>query len=219
MEVNIQGKPAFAHLKVTLQPGESILAESDAMLEMQPQLSFKTGFNGGFLRAVVRKFFGGESLFINTFKNETSTPLQVAFTQGIPGDIYELELNNESFCLQNGAYIASEPSVKLGVKWAGLGSFIGREGLFKLVVSGKGKVYFGSYGGIVEKTIHGELIVDSGHLIAYDPNMKLKATLPAGIITSIFSGEGLVTRVEGNGKLFIQTRSFSGLASWVNRHL
>jgi uncharacterized protein (AIM24 family) len=47
----------------------------------------------------------------------------------------------------------------------------------------------------------------------------LKPQLAGGIISSIFGGEGFVTRVEGKGKIFLQTRNISGLASWVNRHI
>ena len=36
---------------------------------------------------------------------------------------------------------------------------------------------------------------------------------------SFFGGEGLVTRVVGRGRIVIQTRSVSGLASWINPKL
>ena len=80
-------------------------------------------------------------------------------------------------------------------------------------------MFFGAYGGILEKEINGEFIVDSGHLVAYEPTMKLKPQLAGGIFSSFFGGEGFVTRVEGKGKIYIQTRNLSGLATWVNRHI
>jgi uncharacterized protein (AIM24 family) len=49
--------------------------------------------------------------------------------------------------------------------------------------------------------------------------MKLKMQLAGGIFSSFFSGEGLVTRVEGKGKVWIQTRSLSGLVGWLNPKL
>jgi uncharacterized protein (TIGR00266 family) len=119
--------------------------------------------------------------------------------------------------LQGGAYVASTPGVKLGVKWAGIASFIGGEGLFKLQVSGTGKVLFGAYGALIEKEIDGEYIVDSSHLVGYTPDMKLKMQLSGGILSSFFGGEGLVTRVEGKGKIIIQSRSVSGLTKWLNK--
>ncbi len=217
MNLKIEGKPVFAHAFIELQPGETCLAEPDAMSSMDAALDLDARFNGGLFMGLIKKYFGGESLFINHFQNNTDQPLQLHLSQATPGDIEVKELNGESYCLQHGAYIASENSVKLGVRWAGLGSFIGGEGLFKLVVSGYGKVIFGAYGGILEKDINGEFIVDSGHLVAYEPNMRLKPQLAGGIFSSFFGGEGFVTRVEGKGKIYLQTRNLSGFASWVNR--
>ncbi len=51
------------------------------------------------------------------------------------------------------------------------------------------------------------------------PTMKVKGQLAGGLIGSFFGGEGIVMRIEGKGKIYIQTRNVSGLASWVNRHL
>ncbi|MFK7050561.1 MULTISPECIES: TIGR00266 family protein [Flavobacterium] len=220
MKIKTEGKPAFAYVMVELEPGETIIAESDAMSSMSAELDLDAKFNGGFLVALMRKFLGGESLFINHFRNNTSKTLSLHLTQTTPGDIEIKELDGtQSYCIQRGAYIASEKGVKLSVKWAGLGSLIGGEGLFKLVVSGTGRVIFGAYGGILEKEIDGEYIVDTGHLVAYEPGMKLKPQLSGGIFSSFFGGEGFVTRVEGKGKIYIQTRNISGLVSWINRQL
>lgn len=219
MKVEIEGKPVFAYIKVELQPGEKFIAEADAMATMSSELDMDAKFNGGFFRAVLKKIFGGETLFVNHFTNNTNQPLNLTLAQPTPGDMVVKTLNGESYCLQKGAYIASDPGVKMGVKWAGFGSLIGGEGLFKLVVSGQGNVYFGAYGGLIEHEISGEYIVDSGHLVAYEPSMKLKPQLSGGLLSSFFGGEGFVTRVEGKGKIYLQTRNVSGLASWVNRHL
>ncbi|NME70332.1 TIGR00266 family protein [Flammeovirga aprica] len=219
MNLDVKGKPAFAHVHVTIEPGESFVAESDAMSSMSAQLDMTAELNGGFFNAILKKVFGGETLFVNRFTNNTSEPLTLTITQPTPGDMEVKELNGESFCLQQGAYIASTPDLKLGVKWAGFGSWIGGEGLFKLMVSGHGKVIFGSFGGLIEREVNGEFIVDTSHLVGYEPGMKLKPQLSGGIFSSLFGGEGLVTRVEGSGKIFIQTRSLSGMTSWVNRNL
>lgn len=219
MKLTVEGKPVFAHVIVELDPGESFVAESDAMSSMSSDLDMNATFNGGFFKALLKRFFGGESLFINTFKNNTSKTLNLHLTQPTPGDIAVKELNGESYCIQKGAYVASDASVNLGIKWAGFASFIAGEGLFKLVVSGHGKVVFGAYGGIIEKEINGEYIVESGHLVAYEPTMNLKLQLAGGVFGSLFGGEGFVTRIEGKGKIYLQTRSMSSLAAWVNRFL
>jgi uncharacterized protein (TIGR00266 family) len=219
MKSQINGAPSFAHIHIDLGPGESIVAESDAMASMSADIDMQTRWNGGFLRAVLKRVLGDESLFVNEFINNTNIPQRITLTQPTPGDIREIELNNSSICLQPGAFIAATPGLHLGIRYAGLASFIAREGLFKLEVTGTGKLFYGAYGGIIEKQVVGEYIVDSGHLVAYEPQLTLSLKLSGGIISSFTSGEGIVTKVSGNGKIQIQTRSLEGLASWINPHL
>ena len=137
MNVTIQAKPAFAYLDVYLEPGETIIAESDAMSSMDTRIDMVAKLNGGIFGGLIRKFLTSESLFINHFVNTGTTTAHMTIVQSTPGDTVVKELDNETYYLQPGAYIASTPSVKLGVKWAGISSFIGGEGLFKFQVSAK----------------------------------------------------------------------------------
>ncbi len=219
MKSQINGEPSFAHIHVDLDPGESIIAESDAMASMAVEIDIQTKLNGNLFSALLKKFLGDESFFINEYKNISNSPKRITLTQATPGNIKEMELHNSSICLQPGAYIASSPGLHLGIRYAGIASFIAREGLFKLEVSGTGKLFYGAYGGIIEKEVFGEYIVDSGYLVAYEPHLKLSLRLAGGIISSILSGEGIVTKVTGNGKIQLQSRSLEGLASWINPHL
>ncbi len=220
MRVDIRHAPSFATLFVVLQSGESIVAESDAMASMSSETGIRTRFNGGFWRGLLRRIFGGESLFINEFFCPEGVPsVELVLTQPSPGDIHCMELQGTSLFLQPGAYVASDPGVSMGVGWAGFASWIGGEGLFRLKVSGTGRVWFGGYGGIFAKKVQGNYIVDTGHLIAYEPTLGLHPALSGGIFSSIFGGEGLVTRVEGQGIIYLQSRSMDGLAGWTNGYL
>ena len=216
MLVKIEGKPSFAHLQVLLNPGESIVAESDAMASMAADLDMQTKFNGGFFSGLCKKFLGGESLFINQFTNNTDGQRRLTLVQPTPGDVARIDLNDSSLCLQPGAYLASTPGIKLGLKWAGIASLIGREGLFKLVVSGTGTVWYGAYGALLNREVDGEFIVDTSHLVTYEPQLKIKTQLAGDLFTSFFSGEGLVMRIKGKGRIAIQTRSLEGLRNWLN---
>ena len=60
MEAEVRDKPAFANIRAELKAGDSIIAESDAMASMSSTIEMSTRWNGGFLSAVARKFFGGE---------------------------------------------------------------------------------------------------------------------------------------------------------------
>jgi len=217
MQTEIRDRPAFANIHVRLEPGDEIVAEADAMASMSSSIEMKTQWSGGFVAGVLKRIFGSESMFVNTFSTQTGGDL--VLTQPFPGDIQCLELNGNTMFLQPGAFIACEPGVKLGLGWAGWKMFIAREGLFRLKVSGQGKIWFGAYGGIFTREIDSEYIVDSGHLVAYEPTVGIKIALAGGIFSSFFSGEGFVTRVNGPGRIYMQSRSFDGLAAWTNSHL
>jgi uncharacterized protein (TIGR00266 family) len=217
LETQIRGRPAFANVLVRLGPEDSIVAESDAMASMSSSITLRTRWNGGFVAAVLRRLFGSESLFLNEFS--TTTRGELVLTQPMPGDIECLELKGQSLYLQPGAFLACDPGVTLGLGYAGLRSLLAREGLFRLKVSGQGRIWFGGYGGIIEKDLAGEYVVDSGHLLAYEPTVALRLGMSGSLFSSLLGGEGLVMRLQGPGRIYLQTRSLGALASWVNRHL
>ncbi len=220
MEARLEGSSAFRYIDATLAPGETLISESGAVASMAAELDLKAKLNGGLFRGLARKYLGGESLFINEITNNTRELKRVVLTSQAPGDVRSQQLRaGESICLEPGSYICSTPGIKLGVRWAGFVSFFAGEGLFKLVLTGEGTYWFGGYGAFLDKELNGEYIVDSGHLVAYDPGVKLKLQLSNGIFGSFFSGEGFVTRLQGRGKVVLQTRSLGGLAAWINPRL
>ncbi len=217
MEAEIRNKPSFANIHIKLGAGDLVIAEADAMASMSSTIDIKTKWSGGFTKAVLRRIFGSESMFVNEFSTESEGEL--ILTQPFPGDIVCIELKGNTLYLQPGAFLACEPGVTLGLGWAGVRMLVAREGLFRLKVSGTGRVWFGAYGGIFEREIGDEYIVDSGHLVAYEPSIKIRIGMAGGIFSSFFSGEGLVTKLTGPGRIYMQSRSFGGLAAWANSHL
>lgn len=217
MQTEIVNKPSFANIVVRLNAGDKIIAEAGAMTSMSTSVQIDTKWSGGVFRAILKRVFGGESMFINIYS--TATEGELRLTQPLPGDIECIELNGNTMYLQPGAFLACEPGVKLGLSWAGWRMLVAREGLFRLKVSGTGRVWFGAYGGIFQREIDSEYIVDTGHLVAYEPTVKVRVALAGGIFTSLFSGEGLVTKLNGPGRIYMQSRSFDGLAAWTNAHL
>ena len=72
MKYEIRYKPAFASIFVILNPGDSLTAEAGAMTSMDAKLSVKTEFSGGLISGLLKKFLGGESLFVNIFTNNSN---------------------------------------------------------------------------------------------------------------------------------------------------
>lgn len=215
MKYEIRYKPAFACLFVTLEPGEQVTAEAGSMVSMDGGITMKTVFSGGFLPAIMRSMFGGESLFVNIYRNTSNKRQTVILTQSMVGDIHRIDLSQGPICFQPGAYIAHTPGAKMGVRWAGFASWFAGEGLFKLQFTGQGRVFYGCYGGIMEKKIAGEYIVDNSHLVAYTPGIKMKIRMSGGLLGSLTSGEGLVNKLSGRGKVYLQSRSVDGLVGFL----
>ena len=220
METDIRYRPSFATLFVRLKPGDTLIAEAGAMASMDSSMQIRTKLNGGLFKGFLRKIFGGETMFINRFTvADGADGADLVLTQQTPGDMIEINLDNSALFLQPGAFIACDPEVKFQLKWAGFRSWFSGEGMFRLRVIGTGRVWIGGYGGIVERDIGETYTVDTGHLIAYEPSVGLKVGMSGGIFSSFFSGEGFVSKMQGPGKIYMQTRNMDGLASWTNAHL
>ena len=68
----------------------------------------------------------------------------------------------------------------------------------------------------MKRKITDEHLIDTVHVLAYPPHIKLKLSLAGGIFSSLFGGEGFVAKMEGNGEVLIQSRSIDGMAGWLN---
>ena len=219
MKYDIRYKPSFATLFLTLQPGEQIFAEAGAMASMSGKLSMDTAFFGGLIPGLLKSFLGGESLFLNEFSNKTQNPQEIVLTQSSVGDITQIQLNGREICLQPGAYIAHTKGTKVQLQWAGFASWFAGEGLFKLKLSGNGMVFFGAYGGLSTEDVQDSFVVDNGHLVAYEPSIKMNVGLSGGMVGSLTSGEGFINRLEGRGKVYLQSRSVDGLVRFLRPKL
>ncbi|MDX2212411.1 MAG: TIGR00266 family protein [Oculatellaceae cyanobacterium bins.114] len=215
MRYEIRYKPAFATIFLTLNPGDRITTEAGSMASMSAQLSMNTEFSGGLIPGLLKAFLGGESLFVNTFTNSTQQPLELVLTQSTVGDVGMIELKGNAICFQPGAYVAHTPGIQMGIEWAGFSSWLAGEGLFKLKLSGTGLVFFGGYGGLTQRQVNGEYVVDTGHLVAYEPGLQMNIRMAGGLIGSVTSGEGLVNRLTGKGMIYLQSRSVDGLVRFL----
>lgn len=219
MKHEIMDSPDFGMLKITFEsPGEKIIAESGAMVAMSDGLGLETNMRGGLLAAAKRKLLGGESLFQNTF-TATASNQELYISPPVEGDLRALNLNaGETFFLQSGAYVAHiGDELQLDTKWGGAKNFFGGVGLFILKAVGPGTVYYSSYGALHEVEISGGYTCDNGHMIGWTDGLDYSVRKFGGFKGLFFSGEGLVCDFQGQGRLYLQTRNPSSLASFLHR--
>jgi len=214
MQVNVLYRPSQSVAQCWLQPGESVMAESGAMMGMSTNVQMQTQ-SGGIMKGLKRALFGGESFFRNTFTAQGGQG-EVLFTTPLCGDMTVLEVGQTQWNIQNSAYVASSATVDVQTQ-ASLKGFFSGAGLFVLATQGQGQCIVGAFGAIEPMTVQGELIVDTGHLVAWDNRLQYKITKASqsGWIASFLSGEGLVCHFTGNGVVYIQSRNAQEYGSTV----
>lgn len=203
-------RPDFSFLTVQVAQNQTVKVEASAMAAMSTNMKMKTKMKGGFSR-----FLTGESLFINEFTADGG-PGEISIAPGSPGDMDHVYLENDTMYLQNSAYVASSMSVNVESKWQGLvKGFFSGESLFLIRCSGTGDLWFNTFGALIEIDVAGSYVVDTSYIVAFTEGLTYSVGPVGGYKSLFLSGEGLVCRFSGNGKLWIQTRQIPAFGSWV----
>lgn len=216
MEIEVLYRPSYSAARVMLGAGESMTAESGAMISMSSGIEIETSTRGGLLKSLARSALGGESFFVNTFTAGADGG-EVMLAPALPGDVQNVELGPRPLVVQSGSFLASSSAVQVDTKWGGAKTFFAREGLFMLHCSGQGSLVLSSYGAMHEKELGDseKFIVDSGHLVAFSADMDFNVRRVGGLKSTLLSGEGLVVELQGPGTVVLQTRSEDAFLSWL----
>ena len=136
-----------------------------------------------------------------------------------PGAIVHRKMEGELLRLSAGSYLASSAGISLETRFGGLKALFSGEGAFVFDAQGEGDLLFNAYGAIVERELDGELTVDTGHVVAWESSLDYSIEGMGGLKQTLFSGEGLVMRFSGSGKIWLQTRTLSETAGWITPYL
>jgi uncharacterized protein (TIGR00266 family) len=205
MQTNLLYQPSQSLAQCWLAPGESVVAESGAMVGMSTNVQMTTQ-SGGLMKGL-KRLFGGESFFRNTFTAQGGQG-EVLFATPLCGDMAVLEAGQRQWCIQNSAYVASSPAVDVKTKSGGFKGMFSGAGLFVLETQGQGQVIIGTFGALEPVQVDGSMVIDTGHLAAWESTLQYKVGKSgAGWIASFLSGEGLVCHFQGQGTVYLQSRN------------
>lgn len=182
---------------------ETVRAESGALCYMVGNIdmySYLMPSIGGLLTSVMVD----EAVYRPTYTGTGTITLESSL-----GGFHILDLNNEEWILEKGAYWASDGSVSLGYHREGIyTSFWAGEGFVYLQtkVKGYGKVVVTTRGPVEEITLkEGEEIVVGGHyVICRTAEVSMKIRRPTKNIMGVFtSGEKLMRVFTGPGRVLL----------------
>lgn len=209
-DFKMEHKPDFGFITVKIPANQTLKVEASAMATMDTNVQMTTRAKGGFGR-----FLTGESIFINEFTAVNGAG-EIGIAPGSPGDVDHVYLENTTIYLQNSAFVAAGMGVNIESKWQGMiKGFFSGEKLFLIKCSGRGDLFFNTYGGIIEIDVEDNYVVDTGHVVAFTEGLDYNVSMVGGYKSFFLSKEGLVCRFRGRGKVWIQTRKFAPFAGWI----
>ncbi len=224
MEYQLSSTSAFPLVHVTLQDKEEIQIESGAMVYHNPSITLEGKMNsngkggiGGALKALGRSITSGESFFITKVKSSTANG-QITLAPATPGAVKELNIGQEQWRLNTGAFLASDGDVRYTMERQKLSGALlgGTGGLYVMETQGSGRMLVNGYGDIVEIELDGteEYIVDNHHVLAWSKSLDYSIEVASGAF-GFKTGEGVVNKFKGRGKIMIQSRNMEAFAESI----
>lgn len=213
-------------LHVSLRQGESISCESDAMVMMEDSLDLAGQIQGGIGQALMRRLANGESFFQQNIKAVRGDG-DCLLSPQLPGAMEVLEVGRTQYNLADGAYVAASSDVEITAQMQSLGTalFAGSGGFFIGRTRGTGKVVVSGFGSLftLQVTPDKEIVIDNGHVVAWDTqlNYRISAStnrsqgLLNNLMHSVTSGEGVVLRFSGRGRVIVCSRNRTNFIAWL----
>jgi len=215
---------------VTLDQGETVVAEAGAMMYMQDGIVMNTTLDAtgqggslmGKLLGGAKRALTGDSFFVTTFTNNARQRQDVAFSAPFPGKIRPIELRewNGTIIAQKNAFLCAARGVNVTIAFSkriGAG-FFGGEGFILQRIEGDGLAFLHASGTLHEVRLNaGEsLRIDTGCIVAMEQSIDYDIQMVPGVKTALFGGEGLFfARLQGPGRVLLQTMPFSRLADRI----
>jgi uncharacterized protein (TIGR00266 family) len=218
-------------VEISLDPGETVVAEAGAMMYMDGSVESDTVFGDGSDRdkdkgfmdkmlGVGKRALTGESIFMTTFTNHGAQKTAVAFAAPYPGKIIPLDLSEyqgQLIC-QRDAFLCAAKGIAIEIafqKKIGAGLF-GGEGFIMQRLVGDGLSFLHAGGTIIKKELGvGKVLkLDTGCLVAMTEGVTYDVEFSGSLKSAIFGGEGLfLATLKGPGQVWLQSLPFSRLAN------
>jgi uncharacterized protein (TIGR00266 family) len=221
-------------VEITLDPGETVIAEAGSMTYMDQQITFETKMGDGAdpdegmfgkLFSAGKRMLTGESLFTTHFTHSGSDGKStVGFSAPYPGSVIPLDLKQLGgrITCQKDAFLCAALGTKLGIafnKKLGSGLF-GGEGFILQKLEGDGLAFIQAGGSVIEKELNGETLrIDTGCLVGFTDGVEYDISMAGGLKSMIFGGEGVfLATLSGKGRVWIQSLPFSRMADRIIQH-
>jgi uncharacterized protein (TIGR00266 family) len=215
-------------VEVELDPGETVIAEAGAMLYMEDGIDFNARMGDGSnpsagffdkLLSAGSRIITGESLFLTHFTNQGWGKKKVAFSAPYPGTIIHMNLAQMGgrIIVQKDAFLCAALGTKISITFnrrLGAG-FFGGEGFILQQLDGDGNAFIHAGGTVIERQLNNEVLkVDTGCIVAFEPQVDYSIEQAGSLRSMVFGGEGIfMATLRGTGKVWLQSMPIRKLIS------
>jgi len=207
-------------LEMTLEPGDSIIAQAGELSWMTSSIDLRTstsaGANKGFFGAIKRAV-GGGSLFMTEYRSNAGSGM-VAFATKVPGHILPVDVSRTGgYLIHRHGFLCGTSTIELSVGFQrslGAGVF-GGQGFVLQKIGGEGAAWVELDGEVVTYDLApGETLrVHPGHVGMFEATVNFDITMLPGIRNMMFGGDGLfLAALTGPGRVWLQSLPLSNLA-------
>jgi uncharacterized protein (TIGR00266 family) len=222
MEFKVSSSPAYSMVTATLSIGETINIEKGSLAWASDGLQVKGRIHKGVIKSYLRKKITDETFFMIECKALVEGAW-VSFAPRFPGDIKPTAVfPGTDLFVESGSLLGFSSNIDLKVGWAGLANIALHEGagILRVAVRGDepGTVVLCGFGGLETQELPSRetgTIIDTGHLVAWTSACTIQAGAFEGILQADLTGEGMVAKVSGPGKVLLQTRAPKRMSSWI----
>ncbi|KAG8873934.1 hypothetical protein FRB97_006340 [Tulasnella sp. 331] len=189
-------------LTLSLQPNYGVKSRSNSMICMSPTVNMQGQFKVSF-----RNLLSTGQLSQTTYHG----PGDVILSPQVWGDIVPIRMDGQRpWYLGHHAYLASTENITWTAKSQGFKkTLFSGDGMFVANVTGAGMLFVEAIGALVQKQLGPgeELIVDRGHLVAWDCQYKMEKLGTSGFMFT------------GPGTIYLQTRNPEHIIEWISAQL
>lgn len=215
-------------LHVAMARGETIYCESDAMVMMEATLDLKGKMRGGLGSALMRTFANGESFFQQHIEAVRGNG-DCLLSPTLPGAMQVVDTGARQYMISDGAFVAASAGVELKVRTQSLGNalFAQSGGFFITETSGQGQVVVSGFGSMSMLDVEPgkDVIIDNSHVVCWDSTLRYEISMTTGqssgflgnLVNSQTSGEGVVLRFSGSGKVYVCSRNRAAFRTWTQQ--
>jgi uncharacterized protein (TIGR00266 family) len=215
-------------LEVSLDPGESVIAEAGEFSWMTDSIQMSTGTGGGVggqgIMGAFKRAVGGSSLLFSTYTAQGTAGV-IAFASKLPGSILPVDPGSGTeYMVHRHGFLAGTPDVRIsaGFQQSFSAGVFGGEGFILQRIGGQGRAWVELSGEVVSYDLAAgqSLRVHPGHIGMFEATVTFQVMRVQGIANRYFGGDSHHFGVlSGPGKVWLQSMPLPVLAASLAPYL